>query len=276
MTSALWTTLIVAAALSVPLSHAPIQTPPRPDDQPVCREEATVSMDSASGNGAVAPRVTKACQRPPRYPSTPKVRTSTGQPRERLRPPTHPCDWTPIVERNLVGNEEACFTIPPGDPAAPSAPAAQAPYMVTAEDLRRLPIDPGTLTMQPAQDWVLVNIETIAYTDAQPQTFEVTLLDVPVAIRVEPLRHTWDFGPEARFTTKHPGAPYPEHTVFHIYERPTPPGETRTITLTTTWAGWFATAGGPWQPINGVATTTLTSDPFTVMTARTYLTHEGP
>ena len=94
-------------------------------------------------------------------------------------------------------------------------PQATSGFTVTASDIQHLPIDPGTLTMQPAQDWVLINIETIAYTTAAPQEFDTTLLDTPIRVRVTPTAYTWDFAEGQPFTTTHPGAPYPDHTVWY-------------------------------------------------------------
>ncbi|MCG2799036.1 MAG: hypothetical protein L6367_10910, partial [Cellulomonas sp.] len=42
-------------------------------------------------------------------------------------------------------------------------------------EFRRLPIAPSVLTVQPDRGWVLVNVETIAYTDPVPQTLTATV-----------------------------------------------------------------------------------------------------
>lgn len=143
---------------------------------------------------------------------------------------------------------------------------------MTDSDLQSLPIDPGALTMQPEQGWVLLNVETIAYATAEAQEFQTTIVGTPVTVRVAPASYTWDFGEDAPFTTTDPGALYPDHTVWHTYRRYTREGETRTITLTTTWTAVYSVAGGPWTPVDGTASTTLNTEPFTVHEARTSLT----
>ena len=158
----------------------------------------------------------------------------------------------------------------PGDPAAPNAPAPL-PVVVTAEEMRRLPIEPGGLTVQPDRGWVLVNLDTVVWTDGATQTFDTTVLGTPVQVRVSPVDYTWDFGDgSAPLVTTDPGAPYPDHSVSHIYDRA---AEGATVELTTRWAGEFQVAGsGVWLPVAGLATTTETSAPFDVRTAEASLT----
>ncbi|GAA1645551.1 hypothetical protein [Georgenia ruanii] len=155
---------------------------------------------------------------------------------------------------------------PPGDPSQQTPPV-----VVTAQDIQRLPIAPGGLTVQPDQGWVLVNIDTIVWTEAAAQSFSTVVLDTPVDVRVRPADFTWDFGDGAGpVRTTDPGAPYPNHTVSHVY---TGAAEGRTVTVTTRWAGEFRVAGsGVWQPVQGFAVTTESSAPFEVRTARTALT----
>ena len=159
-------------------------------------------------------------------------------------------------------------------PAEPDVPPEEAPpavpIVVTAEDLQRLPIAPGGLVVQPDRGWVLVNLETIVWTDAAEQTFSTVVLGTPVQVRVEPIDFTWDFGDgSAPLVTSDPGAPFPNHSVSHFY---TSAAEQRQVTLTTRWAGEFEVNGsGVWQPVVGVATTSETSRPFEVRAAETSL-----
>ncbi|WP_143427055.1 hypothetical protein [Georgenia soli] len=153
----------------------------------------------------------------------------------------------------------------------PAAAGSQpVPVVVTAEDLQRLPIAPGGLVVQPDRGWVLVNLETIVWTDAAEQTFSTVVLGTPVQVRVEPIDFTWDFGDgSAALVTTDPGAPFPNHSVSHLY---TAAAEQRQVTLTTRWAGEFEVNGsGVWQPVVGVATTSEASRPFEVRTAETSL-----
>ncbi|MDD9207575.1 hypothetical protein PU560_14050 [Georgenia sp. 10Sc9-8] len=158
---------------------------------------------------------------------------------------------------------------PQVDAGEPPAPAeAPEPIVITAEDLKRLPIDPGGLTLQPAVGSVLVNVETIAMSGAGQQQFSTTILGTPVLVRVVPVDYTWDFGDGATLVTTDPGAPYPDHTVAHVYRAV---ADQRQVTLTTRWAGEFQVDGGAWQPVDGLATTSEVSAPFAVREARTAL-----
>ena len=167
-----------------------------------------------------------------------------------------------------VGEEVACV---PGEPG-PEEVVAPVQIGFTAQEMQSLPIDPGTLTMQPDRGNVLINIDTVAYTDAVPQTFATAVLGAPVTVRVWPVEYAWDWGDGTVFTTTDPGAPWPQYTVGHTYLRATAEGETRTITVTTSWHGDFSVAGGPPQPVDGTAVTSTATTPFEVITASTSLT----
>lgn len=212
----------------------------------------------------------------PRFGSTPPAPANFGA------PPTGPSScsiyddgvggW--VVGQNgciegLPGNWIPEDAPQPGEPA-PDAPAAEPePIVITAADLQRLPINAGEIATQPASGWVLVNVETIAMTTAGSHDLTTTVLDTPVRVHVTPVDYTWDFGDGSPpLVTTAPGAPYPHHTVAHVYTRAT---DTATITLTTRWAGQFQVDGGGWQPVAGTATTTQTSAPFEVRTAKTSL-----
>lgn len=165
-----------------------------------------------------------------------------------------------------VGREIICLR-----PAEAAEPAAEQ-VVFTVSDFRSLPINPGTATVMGGGGWVLVNIETIVYTDAAPQTFDVTLLNTPVQVTATPVRHLWDFRDGHTLTTTEPGAPWPNHTVYHVYEQATAPGAPHQIGLSTVWQGSYSVAGGPTQPITGFVTTHTETAPVEVRTVRTYLT----
>jgi len=131
----------------------------------------------------------------------------------------------------------------------------------TEADFRRLPIPVPALTMQPDRGWVLINIETITYTDPTPITLRTELLGYGITVEATPTRWTYDFGDGHTQTTRSAGHPYPDHDVFHEYEQP----GTATITLTAEWSGRYQIDGNPtWRDINGTATTTATTTPFTI------------
>lgn len=133
---------------------------------------------------------------------------------------------------------------------------------LTAEDFRRLPIPSPVLNMQPAADWVLVNKETIVYTDPSPVTLTTDLLGYQVTVEATPTRFTYDFGDGRSLVTVDPGSPYPAFDTFHVYDAL----GTRSITLTTEWSGRYQVAGSPaWRDVDGTAQTTTTSAPFEVV-----------
>ncbi len=180
-------------------------------------------------------------------------------------------------------------TGPPGEPPAPGAawriesgsrgcldPATAvedgsggaAVPVVTVEDLRRLPLPPATAHVLKGAGQVLIHVPTIVHAEAPPATFELTLLDQPVTVEATPASFTWDFGDDSPpLATTDPGQPYPDHTLTHTYRQAGP----FDITLATTWTGRYAVAGGPWQPIDGTATTTSTPESLTVVEARARL-----
>ncbi|UZN03038.1 hypothetical protein [Cellulomonas sp. S1-8] len=132
---------------------------------------------------------------------------------------------------------------------------------LTEADFRLLPLPAPALTMQPDRGWVLINIETIVYTDPTPVTLRTELLGIGVTVEATPTRWTYDFGDGHDLVTRDPGQPHPNHDVFHEYEAP----GTTTITLTAEWTGRYQIDGTPvWRDINGTATTTASTAPFTI------------
>lgn len=184
----------------------------------------------------------------------------------------------------LDGSGEAVWIdcVPQADPEPAEPPDEDddgddgpAPIVVTAEDLARLPIASGELVIQPPMDdpqerWVAVNVETIAYSAAEPQRFTPTLLGQQVEVEVWPVEFVWNFhdpvaeanGESAVYVTTDPGARYPDHTFSHTYTQAV--DETR-ISVLTRWAGQFRGPGtGGWQPIAGSAVTVSASPVFEV------------
>ncbi|WP_435737368.1 hypothetical protein V5D56_01870 [Cellulosimicrobium sp. PMB13] len=133
-----------------------------------------------------------------------------------------------------------------------------------------LSIAPSPVVVQPPDGWTLVNVPTITYTDSAEQTFDATLLGIPVQIRATPESYAWDYADgSAPLVTSDPGAPYPDHTVHHTYEQPV---ESLTIGLTTSWSGQFRIAGSPtWTDVPGTAATTSAAEPLQVYEARSRL-----
>lgn len=193
--------------------------------------------------------------------------------------------WVPVQRGGLCVLEASeateCLTLPEGrwEPLpeegspSPESDDTQEPQegsepifiTITQSEFAELPLQAPPVHVQPDQDWVLVNIDTIAYTSDAPQILETELLGVPVAVRATPIEFSWDFGDGSDpIVTTGPGRPYPHQTIGYSY---TQAAEQRVVTLTTTWSGEFQVAGqGPWIPIAGTVTTTSQSDPFAVET----------
>ena len=124
-------------------------------------------------------------------------------------------------------------------------------------------------------------IPTLVAATHPTQTHTVTLLGHDITITLTATSYTWSWGDGTPdLTTTEPGIPWREGMdpntdpalIRHYYKAPNGwksfldgpyPSATRTITLTTTWAG---TATNPFtgdtQTINGLVTTTETTGPF--------------
>lgn len=124
-------------------------------------------------------------------------------------------------------------------------------------------------------------IPTLVAATHPTQTHTVTLLGHDITITLTATSYTWSWGDGTPdLTTTSPGMPWQEGMdpntdpalLRHYYKAPNGwksfldgpyPSATRTITLTTTWAG---TATNPFtgetQTINGLVTTTETTGPF--------------
>ncbi|MBD8063501.1 PKD domain-containing protein [Oceanitalea stevensii] len=201
--------------------------------------------------------------------------TSKGVPAQRLCPPVTyvwgryetevtACDpvpegeWAPLVWW-ADGDEEEAVDDEPRELIA-----------FTREDVQSLLVNSGSLEIQPDQAWVLVGADTVAMTDASEHVLSTRVLDLDVDVRVTPVIFTWDFGDgSAPLTGTDPGAPWPNHTVSHVYSDP----GTVAISLRTEWDAAFRVEGtSTWIPVAGRAVTETESGPIEVVTAKPRLT----
>jgi hypothetical protein len=141
----------------------------------------------------------------------------------------------------------------PGTPEYEEAPPVV--IVVTQSDFARMPVDPLPAHAGPVDGWLPVNMVNVLYTEPETQLLSTELLDTPVAIRATPTSFHWDLGDGNTITTTTPGNPFPAETISATYTQE----GWYDITLTTTFAGQFSVAGGPWQDIDG--TIEVTSDP---------------
>lgn len=146
-------------------------------------------------------------------------------------------------------------------------------YPFTFDDFANLPIAPSPLAVQPDNGWVIAGLDTVVMSDDLPQGFRTQLLGTNFEIVAEPAEYSWDFGDGSDpLVTTDPGAPWPNHTVSHIYQA----SGAVEITLTTRWRGAFRIEGAShWSPVNGTGETVTAGPTITVHTARTHLVEDS-
>ncbi|WP_229116722.1 hypothetical protein [Actinomyces bovis] len=128
------------------------------------------------------------------------------------------------------------------------------------------------ITRQPPSARTRLDMPVIAYTSASPQVLNTTILGTPVTITATPVSYAWDWGDGTTTRGTDPGAPYPDHTVFHYYDQP---AKDLKITVTTTWSATFTTPGQGSRPVQGSITTTNTTTPFEVRAYTAVLTDQA-
>ncbi len=130
--------------------------------------------------------------------------------------------------------------------------------VLTIQDIRRLPIPPATLHIQPNAPTALINIPTNIYAHATDHTLTTTVLATPIRVKVHPTSYHYTYGDHTTLDTTDPGGPYPTLTTAHTYQHPGP----HTITLTTSYTAEYALPGQPFQPVTG--TVEVPSTPVTI------------
>ena len=153
----------------------------------------------------------------------------------------------------------------------PNTPGAAADPVVTAEDFRRLPLPAAAIKVQPPSLRTLINIPTNVYANAARVILPTTVLGQAVRVRATPLRFRWKYGDGAIRTTTDPGGPYPVLRTAHVYRQP----GIQSVTLTTTYSGEYSVGGGPWQPIEGLATVNSPGTRLTVLAAESRLVSQA-
>lgn len=143
---------------------------------------------------------------------------------------------------------------------------------LTEEEFQQLPIAAPRVNVQPSSD-VLVNKDTILFTDGEPQQFHATVFGTwGIDVVATPVEYRWTFGDGESLVTVLPGAPYPSFDVTHVYAEPI---AATTVGLTVTWTGRFRVDADPlhkWRDVPGTATTESVSAPFDVIELRSRLT----
>jgi hypothetical protein len=116
--------------------------------------------------------------------------------------------------------------------------------------LRRLPLPPSDLIVQPPNGRTLVYFDTNFYTEATPLDRTLRLLGQRVDLRIWPSSYEWNFGDGEAIATESAGAPYPDLEITHSY---TTKGQVGPA-VDTTYAAEFRVNAGPWRPVPGTVT----------------------
>lgn len=165
-----------------------------------------------------------------------------------------------------------------GEPVYEALAAEVEPLVLTWAGVAVLPIESGTVELQPGGGRHLILVETVARSTAVEHTLAATVAGVPVEVRLTPLEWTWHFGQEiADFTTRTPGGEYPDLSVSGVYTRVE---QDLSVTSTITWSGEFRIGDSPgsrswgagqrrWSPRRSKRTSTgPASSPALITTAR--------
>jgi hypothetical protein len=150
--------------------------------------------------------------------------------------------WWFVPESGDTTSEQ---TVCPSDDVTP---------VVTADAvlnaLRRVPLPPSDLIVQPPNGRTLVNFDTNFYTEAAPLDRTIRLLGQRVDLRIWPSSYEWHFGDGEAIATESAGAPYPDLEITHSY---TTKGQVGPA-VDTTYAAEFRVNAGPWRPVPGTVT----------------------
>ena len=138
---------------------------------------------------------------------------------------------------------------------------------MVATALRRIPLPPSKLLVQPPNGRTLVNFETNFFTEAEPFTRAVTLLGQRVVLRITPASFRWRFGDGESAATTSPGAAYPDLEITHSFLRR---GRVAP-SVDTTYTATYRVNGGPAQPVPGSVTVSGSTVTLRVVTARPQL-----
>ena len=141
----------------------------------------------------------------------------------------------------------------PGQAVCPGSDAPARPQLtieMVASALRRVPLPPSKLIIQPPDGRTLVNFETNFYTPERTLFRSVRLLGQRVELRITASRYTWHFGDGTTTATEEAGAPYPKLTITHNYLRT----GRYAPSLDTTYVADFRVGSGPWREVPGSVT----------------------
>ncbi|MCS4485019.1 hypothetical protein NXS08_06000 [Gleimia sp. 6138-11-ORH1] len=114
------------------------------------------------------------------------------------------------------------------------------PLEVALTTIENVSPQPAPLNIQPPKGWTLTNVETIFYltNTTQRQTIETEL--GAATLTWNAASFTFNFGDQTQHRTyTNPGAPYPKHTITHVYKQT----KNFTPTVTISWNAELNIAG---------------------------------
>lgn len=219
---------------------------------------------SETGNNGVA---VGAVWHVPLAPALPEVSESAAPEPEKKE--TYHRRWQDFLGCAWVdydaGNVGPCDT---RDPEAPTNETDPLTVLYSALEVAR--IEGAGLRIQP---WIqtFVGVPTLAYATAPHVNTSVSVLGLDVPIEFTARKYSFDFGDGSDpLVSSEPGAPYPDMTNFHIYQRPQ---EYAQVSLTTTWSAKVThPVTGDVIFVTGALQTKESAPPIPVRKARGYLT----
>lgn len=221
-----------------------------------CDSDSTSSLDSTVTKGGLQLQAEEstvdACPKPitdPRF--TVRSQPICGMSGSRICLGSWRCeDGQPLMHYELIdiadGTVVDDWTGCPN--AAPAIP--QITSGMVARALRRVPLPPSELIIQPPDGRTLVNFDTNFYTRERTLFRSVRLLGQRVELRIVADSYTWHFGDGRTMTTAEAGAPYPKLTITHNYRQK----GRFAPSLDTTYVADFRVGGDAWQPVPGSVT----------------------
>lgn len=175
----------------------------------------------------------------------------------------------------LIGNAEGadcqglCFVnLSPDPPANGGVEPVDVTRLVGIEDVKRLVVASGRVTITPARGWAYVNMPVYYASDAKAYDASIQVAGQDVTVHLTPVSWRWTPGDgSASFETDDPGGSWPNATVAHTYLQP---AASVTVTATVAWRASFTVAGATY-PVEGVATSTTSAPPLRLVEAESVL-----
>jgi hypothetical protein len=163
--------------------------------------------------------------------------------------------WVPV---NGQGNVQVASAGPGSAAGAASAPVVVDPRAVAMAVLQRIPLPNVVIRMNPSLGLVAMPgwFWGEGY-NGEPFGGSATVGAYTVAVEVEPVSYTWDFGDGTTLVSASLGKPYPaESDIQHTYQYSSLHYASGfPIRLTIQFAASFSVNGGPAEPLSGMTRT---------------------